>query len=170
MGFKALALAGTAAAAVSVGMAAPALAAEPMHHGRGGGCHHFCVAHVYKHGVNYGTVKVVVSKHSIRGVLHLTRDAKKGYYGIKGHCKPIGHRTIHHEVVNHRVVHRMVPTRTVVFRHHQVRVVPRASSTGFGGASNEQANLPLIGGALAMIAGGLGVGVLARRRVTGAEK
>src|SRR2546422_2876588 len=91
MGFKALALAGTAAAAVSVGMAAPALAAEPTHHGGGGGCHHFCVAHVYKHGVNYGTVKVFVTNHSIRGVLHLTKDAKKGYYGIKGHCKPVHH-------------------------------------------------------------------------------
>jgi len=152
MGFKSLALAGAAAAAVSAGMAAPAMADEPMHHG----CHVFCVAHVYKNGVNYGTVKVHVTNHSIKGVLHLTRDAKKGYYGIKGHCKP----------VRREAPERVAPTRTFV--HHEVRFVPRASSTGFGGASGEQANLPLIGGALAMIAGGLGVGVLARRRVSGA--
>jgi hypothetical protein len=158
MGFKSLALAGAAAAAVSAGMAAPALAAEPMHHGHGGhGCHVFCVAKVYKKGVKYGTVKVFVSKHSIRGVLHLTKDAKKGYYGIKGHCKPVRHH-----------VTPPPPPRPVIFHHHQVRFVPRASGTGFGGASTEQANLPLIGGALAMIGGGLGVGVLARRRVSGA--
>ena len=99
-------------------------------------------------------VHVFVGHGKIRGVLHLTKDAKKGYYGIKGHCKPVHHMA--------------PPPRPVIFRHHEVRFIPRASSTGFGGASNEQANLPLIGGALAMIAGGLGVGVLARRRVSGA--
>jgi len=182
MGFKALALAGSAAAAVSVGLAAPAMAAEPMHHGHGGGgggCHHFCVAHVYKHGVNYGTVKVFVNKHSIRGVLHLTRDAKKGYYGIKGHCKPVRRMAperlerapvrFRHRVTTAPMVRETVRERTV-FVHHQTTMVPKGSSTGFGGTSNEQANLPLIGGALAMIAGGLGVGVLARRRVSGALK
>ncbi len=154
MRFKSLAVAGAATAALSAGIAAPAFAA-PMHHGTGsrGGCHHFCVATVSKGGVKYGTVHVFVTDHSIKGVLHLTRDAKKGDYKIKGHCKPVA-----------------PPVRTEerTFFHHQVRFIPRGStSTGFGGG--EQLNLPLTGGALAMIAGGLGVGVLARRRLSGAR-
>ena len=151
MQFKSLAVAGAAAAALSAGIAAPALAA-PEHHDHDHGCHHFCVATVSKGGVKYGTVHVFVNDHSIRGVLHLTKDAKKGWYKIKGHCRPV-----HHEEEHERT-----------FVHHEVREVPSsAPSTGFGGG--EQLNLPLTGGALAMIAGGLGVGVLARRRLSGAR-
>ncbi len=161
-----LALAGTAAAALSVGVAAPALA-HTSARGHGGGCHHFCVATVSKGGVKYGTVKVFVGHGHIRGVLHLTRDAKKGTYGIRGHCKPVGH----HEgpapmVRQERVVReRTFRERPVFFTHHQVRSVPKgSSSTGFGGTSDRSGTLPLLAGGLSLVTGGLALGGLALRR------
>ena len=168
MGFKQLAIAGAATAALSAGLAAPAFAAPafaaaPGHHSRPGhGCAQFCVAKVSKAGVTYGTVHVFVGHGQIRGVLHLTKDAKKGFYKIKGHCKPVAHHEHEH---GHEHAHEVERT----FFHHQVRFIPRSSGTGFGGASGDELNLPLTGGALAMIAGGLGVGLLARRRISGAR-
>ena len=156
MGIKSIAVAGAATAVLSAGLAAPALAAEPFNHNgdHRGGCKRFCVAQVTKNGVHFGTVRVFVGRNHIRGVLHLTRDAKKGFYKIRGHCRPVEHE----DHVDH--VER-------TFEHHEVREVPQGTvRTGFGA---EQVNMPLVGGALAMIAGGLGVGVLARRRLTGAR-
>jgi hypothetical protein len=115
------------------------------------------VATVSKGGVKYGTVKVFVGHGRIRGVLHLTRDAKKGYYGIKGHCQPVRHVT--HERTFFR---RERPLR---FVHHQVRFVPKGSSkTGFGGMRDGSGNLPLLAGGLSLVTGGLALGGLALRR------
>lgn len=145
MGFKTLALAGAATAALSLGIAAPAMADTPSGHG----CHLACKnLPIMKDGVKYGYVNVWVHGKSIHGVVHVQKTMQPGAYTFRGHC------------VRTRPVHET----TTVFRHTEVRTVPTGPArTGFGGAGH-QAGLPLTVGALSVIAGGLGLGGLAARR------
>lgn len=151
MRFKSLALASAAAAALGVGFATPALAHDNNDSGDNeGGCHVHCVARVLDHnGRAWATVDVDVTPHRITGTLHALRDftVHQGEdFDIRGHCRPREEREEREP------------------RERETREVPREEvRTGFGGGSSA-VNVPLAAGALSIIAGGIGLGGLARKR------
>lgn len=152
MRVKSLALAGTAVAVLGIGAATPAFAAAPEH-GVSGRVE--CYGTVTQGSTTYGKVFVVHRHHHMVGGVRVTKTAKPGTYGIKGHCLmvPMRHK---HWCPPH--------TATTTSLVTQTTVVPKgAAQTGFGGS--QESNVPLTAAALSLLlAGGAGVGLLARRR------